>query len=65
MSIRHLNQNQLATRWDLSEGSLERWRSKGTGPIFLKLQGRVLYRLEDIEEFELTSLRRSTSHSRK
>ncbi len=61
MSIKHLNQRQLADRWDVSEASLERWRSEGIGPIFLKLKGRVLYRLEDIEAFELRSLRRSTS----
>lgn len=61
MSIKHLNQRQLADRWDVSEASLERWRSAGIGPIFLKLKGRVLYRLEDIEAFELGSLRKSTS----
>ena len=61
MSIKHLNQRQLADRWDVSEASLEHWRSEGIGPIFLKLKGRVLYRLEDIEAFELRSLRRSTS----
>lgn len=61
MSIKHLNQSQLADRWDISEASLERWRSEGIGPIFLKLQGRVLYRLEDIEAFEVDSLRKSTS----
>ena len=63
MSIKHLNQHQLADRWDISEATLERWRSGGIGPIFLKLQGRVLYRLEDIEAFELESLRKSTSEA--
>ncbi len=63
MSIKHLNQRQLADRWDVSEASLERWRSDGIGPIFLKLQGRVLYRLEDIEAFEAASLRKSTSEA--
>ena len=63
MSIKHLNQRQLADRWDVSEASLERWRSDGIGPIFLKLQGRVLYRLEDIEAFETASLRKSTSEA--
>jgi hypothetical protein len=29
----------------------------------MKLQGRVLYRLEDIEAFEMESLRQSTSDS--
>ena len=61
MSVKHLNQRQLADRWDVSEATLERWRSEGIGPVFLKLQGRVLYRLGDIEAFEADSLRKSTS----
>ena len=59
--VRHLNQRQLAERWDLSEATLERWRSEGIGPVFLKLRGQVRYRIEDIEAFEVDSLRRSTS----
>jgi len=43
MEIIHFNQRTLAQRWDVSEGILERWRTKGIGPKFLKLQGRVLY----------------------
>lgn len=31
-------------RWHLSEACLERWRSEGIGPNFMKLKGRVLYR---------------------
>ena len=60
MSIKHLNQRHLGDRWDVSEATLERWRSEGIGPVFLKLQGRVLYRLEDVEAFEAESLRKST-----
>ena len=59
--VRHLNQRQRAVRWDLSEATLERWRSEGIGPVFLKLQGQVRYRIEDIEAFEVDSLRKSTS----
>jgi len=61
VSVKHLNQRQLADRWDVSEATLERWRSEGIGPVFLKLHGRVLYRLEDVEAFESDSLRKSTS----
>ena len=61
MSVKHLNQRQLADRWDVSEATLERWRTEGLGPVFLKLQGRVLYRVEDVEAFETNSLRKSTS----
>lgn len=61
MSVKHLNQRQLAERWDISEASLERWRTEGIGPLYLKLQGRVLYRLEDVEQYEANCLHKSTS----
>ena len=63
MEIIHFNQRNLAQRWNVSEATLERWRSEGIGPIFLKLQGRVLYRLVDIENFESACLRTSTSQT--
>ncbi len=61
MSIKHLNQQDLAERWNLSEKTLERWRSIGWGPCFLKIGGRVVYRLEDIEAYEREHIRASTS----
>ncbi len=61
MNVKHLNQRQLAERWDISEATLERWRTEGIGPVFLKLQGRVLYRVEDVEAYEAECLRKSTS----
>ena len=61
MSIKHLNQRQLADRWGVSEATLERWRSEGIGPVFLKIQGRVLYRVEDVESYEAECLRKSPS----
>jgi hypothetical protein len=39
--VKHLNQTQLAERWDVAEATLERWRSDGIGPVFMKIQGRV------------------------
>ena len=60
METIHFNQRNLATRWDVSEATLERWRREGIGPRFLKLQGRVLYRLVDIEAFEDSCLSIST-----
>lgn len=61
MSVKHLNQAELAERWGVSEATLERWRSDGNGPIFMKLQGRVLYRLEDVELYEVQCRQKSTS----
>lgn len=54
---------QLAERWQLATPTLDRWRSEGIGPIFLKIQGQVRYRLSDILAFEAESLRKSTSES--
>jgi len=58
---RHLTQDQLADRWQMSPRTLERWRWLGEGPRFLKLGGRVVYRLEDIEAYETEQLRHSTT----
>ena len=61
MAIQHINQQALAKRWQVSETTLERWRSLGIGPTYLKLQGRVVYREQDLEVYEAQSLHRSTS----
>ena len=63
MNVKHMNQRQLADRWGVSEATLERWRSEGIGPIYLKLHGRVLYRQSDIEAYEDLHLRRSPGES--
>jgi len=60
VSIKHLNQRQSTDRWAVSEASLDRWRSAGIGPVYLKIQGRVLYRIEDVESYEAACLRTST-----
>jgi hypothetical protein len=60
MEVAHLSQKQLAARWSISEATLERWRSEGIGPKFMKLCGRVLYRQVDIEVYEESCLATST-----
>ena len=57
----HWSQAQLAKHWQVSEGTLERWRSEGIGPIYLKLMGHVQYRLSDISAYGEDCLRMSTS----
>jgi hypothetical protein len=61
MPLTHLHQVELARRWKLSPRTLERWRWLGQGPRHLKIGGRVVYRLDDIEAFEAASVRDSTS----
>ena len=51
-SLRRLTQDELADRWRMSPRSLERWRADGFGPEWIKMRGRVLYRIEDVIAFE-------------
>ena len=61
--IAHLSQVKLAQRWDISPRTLERWRWLGQGPKFLKLGGRVVYRIQDVENYEAEQLRSSTTEA--
>jgi hypothetical protein len=62
-SIKHFNQVELSRRWSISPRTLERWRWLGHGPRFLKIGGRVVYRLDDIETFETQQMRISTAEA--
>ena len=58
--MQHLDQRRLADRWLISARTLEQWRWQGKGPRYLKIGGRVVYRLSDIEAFEAASLHANT-----
>jgi hypothetical protein len=47
-----LTEKMLADRWVCSVARLQRWRTVGEGPQYLKIVGKVLYRLKDIEAYE-------------
>ena len=47
-----LTEIMLADRWVCSVARLQRWRTVGEGPQYLKMVGKVLYRLKDIEAYE-------------
>ena len=42
----------LADRWVYSVARLQRWRTVGEGPQYLKIEGKVLYWLKDIEAYQ-------------
>lgn len=58
---RVLNETELAQRWGISTKTLQRWRSEGRGPQYLKLSKRVSYPLESVLDFEYCALHASTS----
>lgn len=60
MDKRCMTQTELAKRWQISEATLERWRTESGGPVFLKLGNQVRYRVQDVEAFEAEVLRAST-----
>ena len=60
MILKHINQRELAQRWCVSERTLERWRIIGWGSHYIKIGGRVIYWLEDIEQHEIENIRLST-----
>jgi hypothetical protein len=57
MSTKHLNQYELAKRWNISQRTLERWRWRKKGPPYLKIGGRVVYELAAVEAFEFARRR--------
>ena len=60
-----LNQTELAARWKISPRTLERWHWIGDGPRVLKIGGRVIYRIEDVEAFERAALSAAAERYRK
>ncbi len=58
--MHHLNQTELAERLNISPRTLERWRSKGLGPKFLKVGARCVYPAAEVEKFEARQLCQST-----
>lgn len=51
----------LSERWNITQVTLSQWRVNGRGPRFLKLGRKVMYRIQDIEEFEEQNARSDTS----
>ncbi len=56
-----LSETELANHWGVSPKTLQRWRTEGRGPRYLKLSKRVVYPLVEIQAFESNALYASTS----
>ena len=63
MTIQHLSTNELVERLRVSRSTLERWRTNGVGPPFIKVGSRVIYRIGDVEDWEQAHARRSTGQA--
>ena len=58
---RLLNEREAAQFLTLKVATLRRWRWSGSGPAFIKLGGAVRYDPADLEAFEMSGRRSSTS----
>lgn len=49
---------QLAQRWNgaVTTGTLANWRNQGKGPAFQKIGSRVLYRLDQVQNYEAANV---------
>src|SRR5262245_21162699 len=45
----------------VSNRTLEKHRTYGTGPVYRKIGGRVVYAVEDLQAWSLTGARKSTT----
>ena len=57
----YLTTPDAATHLGLSPRTLERHRCYGTGPVYRRLGGRIVYAIEDLEAWATLGTRRSTS----
>lgn len=55
----YLQPRELAERWRgvVTLATLDNWRSQNRGPRFVKIGGRVLYPVAEVEAYELRNLR--------
>ena len=48
-----LTSQELADRWRVHLDSIHRWRREGKPPSFYSINGKILYKLAEIEDLEL------------
>lgn len=60
----YLRPVDLVTRWcnTVTLSTLDNWRSQNRGPRFVKIGGRVLYPLAEVEAYEARNLRGIPNH---
>lgn len=63
MPPRYLRTPEAARFLGLSPRTMEKHRLHGTGPLYRKLGGRVVYEIGDLQKWANEGTRRSTSES--
>ena len=61
ITAHYVRTHEAALILGISPRTLEKYRCHGSGPVFRKLGGRVVYAIEDVEAWAAQSACRSTS----
>ena len=56
-----LTAKELAERWRVHVNSVERWRREGKPPDYILINGKILYKLADIEALESAKRKSATT----
>ena len=56
-----LTPTELAERWRVHVNSVARWRMEGKPPDYHMINGKILYKLADIEALELAKRKSQTT----
>lgn len=57
----YLTEKELAELWHVKRNTLQKWRSAGVGPKFVKRVGRIVYRKADLAKYEEIQTFQSTA----
>ena len=61
--MKNYRTKEAATILDVQPCTMEAWRVRGGGPVFLKMGKAVRYRDEDLQDFMRSKLRKNTSEN--
>ncbi len=56
-----MSEKELAEHWNVKRNTLQKWRSSGCGPLYLKIGGKVVYMTAMINEYEKNRTYRGTA----
>ena len=63
MNDKLLISSELAAHWGVKPETLQKWRTKGYGPQYLKISRRILYPIRAVLKFEKSTLQQSTAQN--
>lgn len=48
----YITEDELSALWGIKKNTLQKWRSNGVGPVYIKRVGRVVYHKAALVDYE-------------